>query len=223
MQNNVVIAVFADENQARKAYIDLMAAPSCENKWFVPEAALIKCGEDDVIEELDGFGYTPDPISGKAAGIVIGGLVGLLTGNILGVVLGTVVGAGAGRRHDDRVAVAGAVGTTNVVAVVASKIYAGEIAIAAAVSEEEPAFDEFFEGYDVVINRYDAADIAEEVDALYDLEAEIAAQIYEDEKAERKAERKAAREARREEFHAKVEKQFDEYAESLNRVYGFDE
>ena len=55
------------------------------------------------------------------------------------------------------------VGNTNLAAVLMSKLYEGEIAIAALVSEEEPAFDAGFANYKATIARYDAADIADDV------------------------------------------------------------
>ena len=52
------------------------------------------------------------------------------------------------------------------IAVIAYKIYGDEIAIAALVEEEEPAFDAAFVKYEATIIRYDAESIAAEVKDL---------------------------------------------------------
>lgn len=84
------------------------------------------------------------------------------------------------------------------------------------VGEDEPAFDAAFADYKTTILRYDAADIADDVDRLYDLEAEISNQVIE----EIKADRKAARQDRREERREKIKAQLEEYAEATNRAMG---
>ena len=97
-------------------------------------------------------------------------------------------------------------------------MYAREIAIAALVSEEEPAFDAAFEEYgEVTIIRYDATDIAEDVAQLYQLEAAIGEQVLD----EVKADRKEARAARREERRARIHAQLEEYAAATNRTMGY--
>ena len=208
MNNNVVIAIFEVESEAFQAFTQLRNAAAGEG-YVVPEAALIKNSAGN-IQVLDGFGYG-DPTSGEATGIVVGSLVGVLGGPI-GVILGAATGALAGSVSDS----GRAVDTASVVAVVASKIYEGEIAIAALVSEEEPAFDAAFADYKTTIVRYDAADIADDVDRLYDLGAEISNQVLQEVKADRKAERADRREERR----ARIKAQFEEYEAATNRTMG---
>ena len=111
-----------------------------------------------------------------------------------------------------------ALDTTSVVAMVASKIYEGEIAIAALVGEDEPAFDAVFEGHKTTIIRYDAADIADDVDRLYELGAAISNQVIEEVKADRRVERADRREERR----AKLKAQFEEYEAATNRSLGIE-
>ncbi|MBO4353091.1 MAG: DUF1269 domain-containing protein [Eggerthellaceae bacterium] len=210
MNNNVVIAIFDVESEAFQAFSELRKMPAGEG-YFVPEAALIK-NKDNAIELCESFG-TGSPDAGTTTGIVVGSLVGVLGGPI-GVILGAATGAWAGGVSDADYAL----DTASAVAVVASKIYEGEIAIAALVSEDEPAFDAAFDGYKTTIVRYDAADIAADVDRLYDLGAEISNQVL----AEVKAERKAEREDLREELHAKIKAQFEEYEAATNRSMGME-
>lgn len=210
MNDNVAIAIFEVESEAFQAFNELRKAPAGEG-YFIPEAALIK-NRDNAIEICDGFGYG-NPDVGTAKGIVIGSLVGVLGGPI-GVILGATTGAWAGSVSDANYAL----GTASAVAVVASKVYDGETAIAALVREDEPAFDAAFADYKTTIVRYDAADIADEVDHLYELGAEISNQVL----AEVKADRKAERADRREERRAKIKAQFEEYEAATNRSMGFE-
>lgn len=203
MQNNVAIVIFEVESEAYQAFDSLRKAPAGEG-YTAPEAALIK-NDGEAIEVIDAYGIAPDPDSGMTKGIVIGSLVGILGGPI-GVILGAHIGAKKGLRAD----IARELANASVVAVVASKIYEGEIAIAALVGEDEPAFDAAFESFKTTIVRYDAADIADDVDRLYELEAEVSAQVIE----EIKADRKAARAERREERRANIVAQLEEYADN---------
>ena len=208
MNNNVVIAVFEVESEAHQAFNQLKRE-SVGKGYSAPEAALIQ-NKANTIDVIDGYGYGSVD-AGASTGMVIGSLVGILGGPV-GVLLGAATGALAGSISDDN----RAMDTTSVVAVVASKIYDGEIAIAALVQEEEPAFDAVFADYKVTIVRYDAADIADDVDRLYDFGAELTNQVVQEVKADRKAERAE----RREEHRAKIKAGLDEYAEATNRTMG---
>lgn len=203
MSNNVVIAIFEEDDEAKKAFEALCDAPTGEG-YAVAEAALIK-NDDGAVEVLGGFGIS-EAGDGVPKGIVIGSLVGII-GGPLGVILGAHVGAWQGLKAE----AARAADSASVVAVVASKIYEGETAIAALVSEDEPAFDAAFEGCEATILRYDAIDIADDVDRMYELEDEICTQVY----SELKADRKAAREERREERRAAFESQMDELLNTI--------
>ena len=208
MKNNVVITIFEVESEAHQAFNQLKRE-TVGKDYAVPEAVLIK-NTGNTIDVIDGFGVTAAD-SGTSTGIIIGSLVGVLGGPI-GVILGATAGAWAGSVSDT----SRALDAASIVAVVASKIYEGEIAIAALVGEEEPAFDAVFADYKTTIVRYDAADIAEDVDRLAELEAAISNEVIEEIKADRKAER----EDRRAERHEKIQSQFDEYVAATNRTMG---
>lgn len=210
MENNVVIAIFEVESEAHQAFNELKRQTAGEG-YVVAEAALIQ-NKANAIDVIDAFGYTPAD-AGISTGIVIGSLVGVLGGPI-GVILGAATGAWAGSVSDS----SRAMDTASAVAVVASKIFDGEIAIAALVQEEEPAFDAVFADYKATLARYDAADIADDVDRLYELGAEISNQVLQEVKADRKAERADRREERR----TKIKAQFEEYEAATNRSMGFE-
>lgn len=208
MQNNVVVTIFNVESEAYQAFSELSKANVGEG-YVVPEAALIK-NVANTIELIDAFSVegTSD---GLARGVVIGSLVGVLGGPI-GVILGASMGAQIGTVSD-----AGrAMDNYSVVAVVANKLFEGEIAIAALVSEDEPAFDAVFAKYETTVLRFDAADIADDVDRFYELEAAISEQVIQ----EAKADRKAARQERRAERRARIKDQLEEYAAATNRAMG---
>ena len=210
MNNNVVIAIFEVESEAFQAFNQLKREVSGKD-YTAPEAALIK-NKANTIDVLDAYGIAPADTD-TASGIVIGSLIGILGGPI-GVILGASVGGWAGSVSDS----GRAIDTASVVAVVASKIYDGEIAIAAFVNEEEPAFDAVFKDYKTTIVRYDAADIADDVERLYQLSNEISNQVIEEVKADRKAERAENREEHRE----KIKDRFAEYEAATNRSMGIE-
>ena len=158
MKNNLVIAVFKVESEAYQAFSELQDAPKAEG-YTASDAALIKKNAADELETLQVFGETPE--NNTAAGAVIGGLIGLLGGPV-GVLLGAAIGGLAGASKD----VDNVVDAASVVAVVASKIYGDEVAVAAIVEEEEPAFDAAFAKYETTIIRYDAEAIAAEAKQL---------------------------------------------------------
>ena len=190
MKNNVVVTIFEVESEAFQAFSELRTKVTGTG-YTAAEAALVR-NKGGRIDMLDG--YTLGPVTGDdtAMGIMIGSLVGILGGPI-GVILGAGIGGVAGSASDtDR-----AIDTANAVAVVADKLFEGETAIVALVQEDEPAFDVVFDGYKTTIVRYDAADIAADVEELRKLEEQVSAEVADQMKAERKAdraERKAATE-----------------------------
>lgn len=206
--NNVVITIFEVESEAHQAFNELKGKVVGEG-YQVPEAVLLK-NNAGTIEVIDGFGFAPADAD-TSTGIVIGSLVGVLGGPV-GVILGAATGAWAGSVSDS----GRALDTASAVAVVAGKIFEGEIAIAALVVEDEPAFDAVFADYKTTVARYDAADIADDVDRLYELGAEISNQVLAEVKADRKAERADRRAARREKIVAELE----EYADATSRTMG---
>jgi len=65
---------------------------------------------------------------------------------------------------------------------------------------------------------YDAADIIDDIDRAYDLQAEMSNQALEQLRVDRKAEK----EARREERHAELKAKFEEYEAATNRSMGIE-
>ena len=205
MKNNVVVAVFEVESEAFQAFTELRTKITGAG-YTAAEAALLR-NKEGRIDMIDGYTLGPAAGDDTAMGIMIGSLVGILGGPI-GVILGASIGGLAGSASDtDR-----AVDSVNAVAVVADKLYDGETAIVALVQEEEPAFDVVFSGYKTTIIRYDAADIAADVEELRKLEEQVSAEVADQMKAERKADR-AERKAEHEE---KVSNRIDQFIEATD-------
>lgn len=207
---NVVVAIFSVESEAFQTFTELRQKPVAE-EYAVFEAALIK-NKNGITSVEDTFGLR-DSSAGSSRGIVIGSLVGIL-GGPLGVLLGASYGAIVGGTVD----AATALDNLSAVEILAGKIYEGETAIVALVQEEEPAFDAALAKYQPAVIRYDAADIIDDIDRAYDLQAEMSNQALQELRADRKAEKEARREERRAELKAK----FEEYEAAVNRSMGIE-
>lgn len=207
---NVVVSIFPVESEAFQAFTELRQVPKGEG-YDAIEAVLFK-NSDGIVIMQDCFALRPLD-AGETKGLVIGSLVGVL-GGPLGVLLGASYGAIVGGSVDR----AKAADKLTAMEVLAGKIYEGETAIVALVKEEEPAFDAAFAKFQTTIIRYDAADIMEEVDHAYEVQAEMNKEALEQLRSERKADREERREARRADLKAK----FEEYEAATNRSMGFE-
>ena len=206
MKSNLVITIFKVESEAFQAFTELRGAPAGAG-YSAPEAALIKKNEAGALDTLEMYGDAP--ADNTAAGAVIGGLIGLLGGPV-GVLLGAAIGGVAGQFKDAE----NIIDEASIIAVVASKIYEGEVAIAALVEEEEPAFDAAFGKYETTIIRYDAETIAAEVKQLKEHEAVAAEQAIEE--AVAAAKRAEAAEAQ----PAPAKEELTGWRSATNRVLG---
>ena len=168
MKTNVVVAVFNVESEGYQALTELKNAVSGD-KFFVSAAALVKKDEDSC-QYLDGFDtglYTADDaIAGGLLGMmlgVIGGPLGLLIGGSYGALVGMVI--------DDEDAVLG----VSMLDQIADKLDDGMVALVALADEAaEEELDAKLSGFDVVIARFDADKVADEVDRAYEKQAEMA-------------------------------------------------
>ena len=210
---NVVTVVFSVESEAYKAFTEIRNKPYGD-KYIVAEAALLKYEGDgvNVVAALDSVGVTSDD---TAAGVIVGSLVGIL-GGPLGVLLGAGAGALVGGSFDT----ADALTSTSMLEVMAAKLYEGDVAIIALVSEEEPAFDAASEGYETTIIRHFAVDVMDEVELAYEAASDFERQLRQQLRAERKAERADKRAENKE----KVKARFAELkAKRAERKAAFDE
>lgn len=166
-KQNVVVALFDDEEKGRAAIKAICAEPAGEG-YEVPEAVLAAKGEDG-ISMLEGYEITVEPNGIVTNGTLVGAVVGIL-GGPLGILLGAGAGAFLARRFisDSR---------ASLITEVARKLYDGDIALIALVSEDEPAFDGVLDGKEATtIIRYDADDIANEVRLANEAQLDMARQ-----------------------------------------------
>lgn len=165
IKQNVVVALFDSEKMGRNAIRAVFDAPAGEG-YEVPEAALVAKGEDG-ITLIEGYEIEVEPDGVVTNGTIVGAVMGILGGP-----LGMLVGAGAGaflaRKFISE-------SRASLVTEVARKLYDGEFALIALVSEDEPAFDAVLDGQGATaILRYDATDIADEVRLASEAQLDIA-------------------------------------------------
>ena len=200
---NVVVSVFAVESEAYQAFAELKQVPD-NDKFSIFEAALVK-NENGRITLLDGFGLEERATDDTAAGAVVGGLIGLLAGPF-GLLLGAVAGGVIGSAVD----AGDAIDDVSAIEVVADKLNEGEIAVLAFVKENDTDFDVVFQKYNVSVTRYEAAEIASEVEKARELEKELSKEARKKLRAERKE--------KRAEFRAETRKAAEDYAEMQREV-----
>lgn len=209
--DNVVTIVFPVESEAYKAFTEIRQSPVGAG-YAVAEGALIK-REGEGIHMVDAFDAAGVTGNDTATGLVVGALVGILAGP-LGILLGAGIGALAGSTLD----ATDIDNNRSALEVTASKLKDGDIAVVALVHEDGTAFDYALSGYDAVVVRETAADVAAEVQNARALEEDLAREAKERMRAQKKAEREERKAARKERVE-EVEEQAKEAAEIANAQY----
>ena len=191
---NVALVVFDVESEAFEAFAELKNNASGASYTVEQAGVLRNDGEGGVL--VDTFGDSVD--DDVAFGGLIGALVGLLGGPfgvLLGGSIGLFAGGIVGESSDDR--------ASSLLSLVAGKLGSCQAGIVALLDEEGPdGFDANFEGYNVSIYRWPAAEVAQAVKEEKERRAEQEKADKERERADKKAERELEREARREEREA---------------------
>ena len=191
---NVVVSIFKVESEGFQALSELKQTAAGET-YFVTAAALVK-KTGDACFFLDGFDTGANTTNNTIAGGLIGMLVGIL-GGPLGVLLGGSYGALVGATVDAGDAAFGA----SMLDQMADKLDDGMVALIALAAEEtEGALDVKLSKYDTVIARFDAADVADEVDRAYEKQHEMAREAKAEIRKEKKEEAKAKLEENEETF-----------------------
>ena len=204
---NIIVSLFEVESEAYQALSELRQFEGNE-KVFLTQAALVK-KEDGTLRLLDGFDTGNDTMDDVAIGGLVGALFGVL-GGPLGVLLGGSYGALVGSAID----AGDALDDATLLERIAGKMVDGEVAILCMAHEEdESILDERFNKFKVIIARFDADVIAEEVAEAQRLEEEMARQAKRELRAAKKEERKQNREEKKakraadfESFKAKFKK-----------------
>ena len=181
MAQNIVVGLFEVESEAYQAMTELKQNPGDE-KSYVSTAALVK-KENGSLRTLDAFDTGANTTDDMAIGGVVGALFGVLGGPV-GVLLGGSYGMLLGSAFDTDDALANA----SLLEQIAGKMENGEVAIIGlAYEEDEAILDEKLSGFKTTIARFDAADVATEVEEAQQLEEEMARQARKELRDEKKA------------------------------------
>ena len=207
---NVIAVVFKNESDGYQMITELRNAPKTDQATIL-QMGLVKCDESGV-KLCDSY----DAISGSAAATTIGGLMGAFIG-ILGGPIGILLMGATGAMAGSMVDVGGATASAAMLEIVADKLSAGDVALVVQAQEEDEAYlDEKFSKFPVEIARFDAADVAEELEEAVLLQKEMTRQARYQLRQTRKADMKASLKAKRQEREAELEKNFEEYKANLD-------
>ena len=206
---NIISVIFENESDGYQMITELRQEPVSEQAAIL-QMALVKCDEGGLTlhDQYEG-------IARSAGGTVIGGLTGSLIGILggpFGMLLMGTSGALMGRMAD----VGGAVAGEALLETVASKLVEGDAALIILAEEEDESYlDAKISKFPAEILRYDALDIADEVDEAIRIQSEMNRQA----RMQLRQSRKDAQEAYLKEKHearkAELEADFEEYKKNL--------
>ena len=204
---NIVVGIFEVESEAYQALTQLKQYPGDE-KSYVSTAALVK-KENGTLRTLDGF----DTGSNTADDMAIGGLVGALFG-VLGGPIGVLLGGSYGMLIGSAVDADDALSNASMLEQISGKLENDEVAIIAlAYEEDEAILDQKLSGFKTTIVRFDAADVAAEVEEAQRMADEMARQA----RQELRDEKKAARKEKRAEKKAKMSADWESFKDKFKK------
>lgn len=196
---NVLVAVFEVESEGFQALTEIKQNPSTE-KSIISEAVLVskKNGVYKVEDSFDtGFSTSDDT--------AIGGLVGMCVG-IIGGSIGMLLGASYGMLAGMALDAVDSIDDASLIEQIAGKLEDGMTAIIALTEEEdETILDGKLSSFNVVIARFDAAVVAQEVEEAQKMEKELRRQAKAEMRKEKKEDFKEKVEAKRNEIKADFE------------------
>ncbi|MBR0090751.1 MAG: DUF1269 domain-containing protein [Lachnospiraceae bacterium] len=196
---NVIIGLFEVESEGFQAITELKQNPGDE-KSFISQAALLKkdAGQVKVLDSFDTGVTTSDDMA-------LGGLMGMCVG-ILGGPIGMLLGGSLGSLTGMTVDAADAIDNASMIEQIAGKLEDGAVALIGLTDEEdEGVLDEKLSKYKTVIARFDAAVVAQEVDAAREMQAEMERQALEKLRKQKTDEFKSKVEAHRDKMKAHFE------------------
>lgn len=197
---NIVVASFEIESEGYQAITELKNNPGEENS-LISQAILVK-KEAEGIKVLDSFDTGVDTIDDTLKGGLIGTAIGIIGGPI-GMLLGGSLGYMTGAGMDT----ADAIDNASMLEQIAGKLNEGDVALIGLADEEDEALiDKKLAKFKIILARYDAAVVAQEVDAAREMQAEMARQAREELRKQKSDEFKEKVEARRD----KIKDQFNE-------------
>ena len=167
---NIVGAMFASEDEARKALKALAETPEINGTTILQMSLMKRKGGE--LKLCDNF--TSENLTSNDT--VKGGLIGIL-GGPLGVLLGGATGALVGKAVDKE----DKLDSKTLIAQAAKKLEEGDLALIILANEnDETVLDHMLVKYNDVVIRYDADVIAKEVEQAEKMEKEMAEAKEED-------------------------------------------
>ena len=173
MNENLVLVNYKVESEAYQALSELKRDTANAN-YTISQAVIVK-RENGQLNTMDGFINGKDANDDTLTGSLIGGLVGILGGPI-GILLGGSVGMLIGGAVD----ASGLVKDASLLEKAGDSIAEGETAIILLAQEEyETALTAKLNDFDVTITRFDAAEVAAEVEHAREVERQMAKETRE--------------------------------------------
>ena len=173
MNENLVLVNYKVESEAYQALSELKRDTTNAN-YTISQAVIVK-RENGQLNTMDGFINGKDANDDTVTGSLIGGLVGILGGPI-GILLGGSVGMLIGGAVD----AGGLVKDASLLEKAGDSIAEGETAIILLAQEEyETALTAKLNDFDVTITRFDAAEVAAEVEHAREVERQMAKETRE--------------------------------------------
>ena len=173
MNENLVLVNYKVESEAYQALSELKRDTANAN-YTISQAVIVK-KENGQLNTMDGFINGKDANDDTVTGSLIGGLVGILGGPI-GILLGGSVGMLIGGAVD----ASGIVKDASLLEKAGDSIAEGETAIILLAQEEyETALTAKLNDFDVTITRFDAAEVAAEVEHAREVERQMAKETRE--------------------------------------------
>ena len=173
MNENLVLVNYKVESEAYQALSELKRDTANAN-YTISQAVIVK-RENGQLNTMDGFINGKDANDDTVTGSLIGGLVGILGGPI-GILLGGSVGMLIGGAVD----AGGIVKDASLLEKAGDSIAEGETAIILLAQEEyETALTAKLNDFDVTITRFDAAEVAAEVEHAREVERQMAKETRE--------------------------------------------
>ena len=199
MAENVFVVKFTVESEAYQAFAELKAA-ALTNDYVISQAFLVK-NESGKLVEKDEFDTGIESANDMGAGALIGALVGVIGGPV-GVLLGASYGLLVGSTVDAM----DIADSSLLINQVSSSVAEGETALLLLVSEtHEGSFTRDMGKFSTTVTKFDAAEVAEEVEKAVELEHQMRKEAHKQMKEDKKAERKEKIEAHR----AKIKADFE--------------
>ena len=188
---NVVMITFDVEAQAYQAFSQLKN-DSVNSAYTILQMAVIKNGDGKIVP-VDGFDSGIDSTDDTWTGGLIGSVVGIL-GASIGLLTGSIMDA---NDADDN---------SSLILYGSQALGEGKTAIVALVQEsDEKAFDLRLADYRCTITRWDAGEIADEVEQAEEQQKQLAKEAREKLRAQKKADREKERAEKRAAIHQKFE------------------